>query len=216
VDSPADALRRCWHGIAGDGFDAIAELIVARHAEPHRRYHTAEHVCWVLHHVDAIVAAERPPDGKAIDVDAVRAAALFHDIVYDPRSSTNEADSAGIAVGALAEIGWTEPRCRNVHSLVCATASHHASTFESAVLLDADLAVLGAPPDDYRDYVTAVRAEYGFVDDTHWISGRSQVLRSFLDRRNIFTTATMAAARERQARDNLTAELDALTSTESH
>src|SRR6478735_12412048 len=78
VSSPEAALRRCWHGLGGDD-GAVLDDLLARHREPHRRYHTAVHVMWVLRHVDELLTEE-------IDAPAVRAAALFHDAVYDPRS----------------------------------------------------------------------------------------------------------------------------------
>lgn len=211
MTSPPEALLQCWHEIAGDGFGGTATMLVERHAEPHRCYHTAEHVMWVLHHVDVLVAAEQPA-GQMIDIDAVRAAALFHDIVYDPRSTTNEADSAEIAVEALRAIGWSTHRLALVRALVLATAGHQAATFAAGVLLDADLAVLGAAPSAYREYVAGVRFEYGFVGDAEWRTGRALVLRSFLDRPRIFATTTMADQREQQARSNLTGELQELVS----
>ena len=207
MTSADDVLRACWLEIAGAGYEATAELLVVRHAEPHRRYHTAEHVRWVLHHVAAIVDHEEVQH----DVSALRAAALFHDIVYDSASTTNEADSADIAATALTEIGWIEARVTDVRQLVMATAGHEPHSPAAAVLLDADLAVLGAEPELYRDYVAGVRAEHGFVDDIAWRSGRSSVLRSFLERDRIYTTPWMAT-REPQARRNLSGELEALLS----
>ena len=205
-----DVVRRCWRDIAGPGHEHTADLLVGRHAEPHRRYHTAEHVRWVLHHITNLIAVEVAMDD--VDVDALRAAALFHDVVYDPQSPTNEADSAAIAGRALAELGWSTERLRSVRDLVLATASHEADTPAAAVLLDADLAVLGAEPPDYRTYVDGVRSEYGFVDEAAWRTGRAAVLRSFLDRDRIYATASMVAAREQPARRNLGDELASLVS----
>jgi len=208
VASPDQVLRSAWVGLGGAAGDETVKLLLNRHAEPHRRYHTATHVMRVLEHVDEIVAREKSADA---DVDAIRAAALFHDIVYNPRSPTNERDSAGIAVDALWQIGWPESRLALVYHLIEATAGHTGAGFEAAVLLDADLAILGADPAAYAEYVDGVRFEYEFVDDETWRTGRAAVLRSFLDRERIFSTTTMVAAREAQARTNLTAELDALT-----
>ncbi len=211
-----DVVRRCWRDIAGTGYEHTADLLVARHTEPHRRYHTAEHVRWVLHHIAHLIAVEVATDHVDVhvhvDVDAVRAAALFHDVVYDPRSATNEADSAAIAERALAEIGWSTARLSSLRDLVLATAGHEADTPGAAVLLDADLAVLGAEPSDYRAYVQGVRAEYDFVDEVTWRAGRAAVLRSFLARDRIYVTASMAAAREQAARRNLEDELAILVS----
>ncbi len=208
VTSPELELRRVWHRIAGRGADQVLEGLLARHREPHRRYHTATHVMWVCRHVDRLARAH-----PLADVDAVRAAALFHDAVYDPRSTTNEHDSADVADRRLAELGWSAARRQRVRSLIEATAGHAApadTDTDTAVLLDADLAVLGAPPNDYLAYVAGVRAEYHHVGDDDWRVGRSAVLDGFLARPSIYATTTMRAEREHRARANLRAELATL------
>ncbi len=205
---PADEIRAAWRAVAGDGHDDIIDDVLVRHGEVHRRYHTAEHVMWVLRRVADLVRGTDPTD--SIDGDAIIVAALFHDAVYDPLSLTNEADSAALAVTHLSSLGWTADRREDVAALILATARHDATSATAAVLVDADLAVLGASPDEYRVYSAAVRAEYEHVPDEQWRIGRAILLRRLLERPHIFATATMAAERERQARQNMAAELDTL------
>jgi len=202
------ALRCAWVGFGGSAGDESITRLLSRHAEPHRRYHTATHVMRVLEQVEEILTAENTP---GIDANAIRAAALFHDVVYDPRSTTNERESAAFAVAALWKLRWPESQLALVHHLIEATKGHNAAGMEAAVLFDADLAILGAEPAAYAEYVDGVRFEYAFVDDDAWRTGRAAVLHSFLERSHIFSTPTMAAAREAQARINLAAELNALT-----
>ncbi len=229
MSSPDAALRRCWQSLGGAAHSETIGRVLTHHHEPHRHYHTAVHVMWVLRHVDDLLAVAPAP----VDGDVVRAAALFHDVIYDPRSSTNEADSARFAVDALRPLGWASARLARVAGLIEATATHATAThptaghddarhdaaghdaagLDAAVLIDADLAILGSPPAEYHDYVVAVRAEYGHVDAGAWRSGRASVLRSFLDRPVIYTTPAMRSAREARARANLTAELADLGST---
>jgi predicted metal-dependent HD superfamily phosphohydrolase len=207
--TPEEIIRITWLSLGGSLSDGTADLVLRRHAEGHRRYHTAEHVMWVLDWVERLLPASPATDGAA-----VRAAALFHDVVYDPRSSaSNEAESADLAVHALASIGWTSPRLDVVRRLILATAGHEADGPDAAILLDADLAVLGAPPADYAGYVEAVRFEYGFVSEPDWRVGRAAVLRSFLDREHVYATNRMRAEREPLAQSNLRSELAMLTDT---
>jgi predicted metal-dependent HD superfamily phosphohydrolase len=227
VTSPEVELRRAWHRLAGRRADDVFDGLLARHREPHRRYHTATHVMWVCRHVDRLAQVH-----PVADLDAVRAAALFHDAVYDPRSSTNERDSADLADRRLRELDWPTARRAHVRALIEATRHHlpgapgdgvpvdatgpadtgPAATgpADTAVLLDADLAVLGAPANDYLAYVAGIRAEYGHVGDDAWRDGRAAVLEAFLGRSSIYATSTMRAERERRARANLRAELAAL------
>ena len=241
MTAPEVELSRVWRRLVGTGHgraaDAAFDALLARHREPHRRYHTATHVMWVLRHVDEMAAQVDRPDrvdldigiGIDIDIDAVRAAALFHDAIYDPRSSTNEADSAVLAGEVLTHLGWAAPRVERVQQLIRATAGHvdapdtaHTGssgtgtgggvTLDLDILLAADLAILGAEPNDYRAYVAGVRTEYGHVDAAGWRAGRSAVLRQFLDRTTIYRTRWMRDVRERRARANLAAELATLDS----
>jgi predicted metal-dependent HD superfamily phosphohydrolase len=207
VTSPEVELRRVWHRAVGRGHDPALEGLLARHREPHRRYHTATHVMLVCRHVDRLLA-----EHQVDDPDAVRLAALFHDAVYDPRSATNETASAHLAAARLGEIGWTDDRRALVARLIELTAGHEVDPADvaGAVLLDADLAILGADPGDYQHYVNGVRTEYAHVDDEGWRTGRAQVLQHFLAREAIYLTATMHADREQRARANLTAELTGL------
>ena len=212
VQRPEEALRGCWERLtvrsspdhaAVAARRSIIEDVVARHAEPVRHYHTASHVMFVLEHVEQLL----PHASSSLDGDAIRAAALFHDVVYDPMSSSNEHDSAKIAAIAMRSAGWSDQRVVLVAALIEATAAHDDDSSEAAVLLDADLAILGSEPSAYARYVAGVRAEFAHVSDDAWRTGRATVLQSFLGRPRIFRTPTMAEQREAAARANLTDEL---------
>ncbi|MEI6498035.1 MAG: HD domain-containing protein [Actinomycetota bacterium] len=251
MTAPEIELNRVWRHLfdAPDQvpIDATLEALMERHREPGRSYHTATHVLWVLRHVDTLL--DSVPDGEPCDAGAVRAAALFHDAVYDPRSATNELDSARLATDVLEEFGWEPSRIRRVATLIEATAGHlgsapkgdgtDASTgatgtgteaigigvtgdpnavspWELAILLDADLAALGADPAEYAAYARGVRSEYAHIDDADWRSGRSAVLQHFLAMPFIYRTAVMREQRERRARANLAAELASLATVSSN
>lgn len=219
---PEMAIRRAWNHLVDRRLsaspreasvrDEIIEDLLRRYAEPHRHYHTAEHVMRALHHVDVLVADDRGD----VDHDAVSAAALFHDAIYATHPGegvelSNEAMSARLATDALNLVGWPDDRVRAVAALIEATETHQSTSAAAAILLDADLAVLGAGPARYADYVHGIRAEYSHVSDEQWRVGRAAVLRGFLARPTIFATSYMAGEREAQARSNIAAELSHLT-----
>lgn len=212
MSAPDVALRTAWQRLAGSHHEALLEGLLERLREPHRRYHTATHVMWVLRHVEHIVAAGGVElDGpEAVDLDAVRLAALYHDAVYDATRSDNEAVSADLAAGVAAELGWADDRQAAVHRLVMATAGHQPQRADEMVLVDADLAILGAEPKDYSAYVTGVRTEYALVGDEQWRTGRAEVLRTFLAMPVLFSTEVMRAERGARARANMAAELATL------
>lgn len=199
-------LRAAWQrDVAAD--TAPLEGLLARHRERHRRYHGIDHVAWVVRHVGDLA------DDEAIaDRGAVVAAAFYHDAVYEPASPANERASARLARRDLGELGWDDARVERVATMVEATATHRdPADVDTAVLFDADLAVLGADPAGYQEYVHRVRAEYRHLDDDEWRTGRRTVLADFAARPEIYATVTGRRRWERRARANLAAELAALT-----
>jgi predicted metal-dependent HD superfamily phosphohydrolase len=214
MTQPELEIRRAWRytvgnahdRTVGNAHDRYVDALLLRYSEPHRYYHTGTHIMMVIRHLHEVSATvSRQPSTELV------AAALYHDAIYDPKADDNEARSATLAADQLAEIGWTHGRCATVVALIAATAGHVASgAGETAVLLDADLAILGAEPHSYSAYVTGVRAEYFFVDEERWRVGRGRILREFLDRPRIFATDYMRTELEHRARANIEAELATL------
>jgi predicted metal-dependent HD superfamily phosphohydrolase len=81
---------------------------------------------------------------------------------------------------------------------------------DTAALLDADLAILGAPEERYRRYAADVRKEYAFVPDAEYRKGRAAVLDGFLGRPRIYHHRLTFEEYEGPARANLRAELTRL------
>jgi predicted metal-dependent HD superfamily phosphohydrolase len=203
-----DALIAAWlPGAAADRAATLADVL-DRYGEPNRRYHGVLHVRTVVSRVVSLMDDAGPRVG---DPASVVWAALWHDAIYDPRSSTNEADSAVLASETLAALGVRDTRLGEVERLILLTAGHRVSDDDpaGAILVDADLAVLGADPSAYASYVAGVRAEYHFVSDAGWRTGRAAVLRGLLGLPRIFTTETMCTY-EAAGRRNLTKELASL------
>ncbi|MEW2163456.1 hypothetical protein AB0912_10705 [Streptomyces sp. NPDC007084] len=186
-----------------------AENLLARWAEPQRRYHTTGHLLAVLDRLDELEEhGERPADPAA-----VRLAAWFHDAVYLPDRSENEERSARLAERALTELGVGAERTAEVARLVRLTVTHDPAEGDGdgAVLCDADLAVLASPPAAYAAYAAAVREEYGFVPDDAFRAGRAAVLRQLLDLPGLFRTSYGRREWTAPAHRNISAELAELT-----
>lgn len=181
--------------------------LLDRWREPHRRYHTVGHLTAVLDLVDRYAGhAERP--------DLVRLAAWCHDAVYDPRAGgdANERASAELAGELLAGAGMPAAPVAEVRRLVLLTAGHAVAPDDpdGALLCDADLAVLAAPPARYDRYAAAVRREYAHVPDAAFRAGRAAVLRALLDLPVLYRLPPLHDRWEAAARANLTRELAAL------
>ncbi|MFG3705685.1 metal-dependent phosphohydrolase [Micromonospora sp. NPDC047670] len=187
--------------------DRVGAELLARWREPHRRHHTVAHLTTVLDVVDAHASAAARPD-------LVRLAAWCHDAVYDPRAGgdANERDSAALADTLLARAGLPADAVAEVRRLVLLTAGHavQPGDADGALLCDADLAVLAAPPEAYDRYAAAIRREYAHVPDPAFRAGRAQILAGLLALPALFRLPPLAARWEAPARANLSRELATL------
>lgn len=148
----------------------------------------------------------------ASEFKSVLWAIWYHDAVYDPRAKDNEERSAEWAKRSLTAWGLDGAFVERVVSLIHETKHTGAapSSPDVAVLLDADLSVLGADADRYDDYARAIRAEYAFVPDAEYRSGRTAVLQGFLNRPRLYYTDDLFHERDARARANLRREIEAL------
>jgi len=194
--------------------DAAGKGLLERYREPWRAYHGPAHVAAVLAVVDDLV--ETSP--ALAPATAVRLAVWFHDAVYDPRApaGANEAASAELCAAVLGPLGAPPPLIAEAARLVRVTATHAVAPRDAgaAVLVDADLSILGTCRDRYRRYAAQIRQEYGWLDEAVWRRGRSAVLGAFLGRPRLFVTDAGFARFERVARSNLAWELAALAGGE--
>jgi predicted metal-dependent HD superfamily phosphohydrolase len=185
----------------------------ARCAESHRRYHGIVHVRAVVRDV-AVLAAELrlPAEERAVLVIAAGA----HDVVYDGRPGDDERRSASWARYWLAQAGVGKAHVAKAGELVLATAAHSASPDDLAawVLLDADLAILGADPAVYDRYRLAVREEYAALGESAWRAGRAAVMSGLLARDPLY--GTRAARRRWKPRPGPTSPANWMRSQAPH
>jgi predicted metal-dependent HD superfamily phosphohydrolase len=193
-----------------DGVVATAvRRLRERFQESHRAYHNEEHTIDVLSHV-FVWSEGKPPHPLVI-------AALYHDAIYDPTQKDNERKSAELCRAEMSTLRVTSEATEEAVRLILLTTRHHpeADDRNGILLCDADLYILGTPPDTYTAYQKAIRAEYAHVPESAWRNGRKQVLESFLKRTHIFYSDWKGLSeRETQARTNLSAEISRLSFNE--
>jgi predicted metal-dependent HD superfamily phosphohydrolase len=180
------------------------DLLVSAYTAPDRHYHTLDH----LHEMFRVAGRLGTITD---DPGPLHLAIWFHDAVYDTRAKDNEARSADLAVELLGAVGVPADVPERVARLVRATA--HLATDqppadrETAILLDADLAILGAPEERYRRYAADIRREYGWVPEEEYRTGRAAVLGRFLARPRVYWNEVMHQEGDDRARANMRAEL---------
>jgi predicted metal-dependent HD superfamily phosphohydrolase len=213
MEPVATDLRARWLSVAtrwGGGEAAASAAyddLVDRYAEPQRRYHRLHHVAAVLTTIDELASSE-----PVADADAVALAGWLHDVIYDPTQPDNEARSADHARRTLSDLGAPSATVDEVARLIELTAGHEVADDDrnGRVLVDADLAILGAAAATYDRYAAAIRAEYAHVPDDAFRAGRRRILETFVARPRLFLTATAYDRFESAARANVARELEAL------
>ena len=190
--------RRAWRsiGAVSDG-SALGESLQAAYDEPHRHYHTLQHLGECLALFDAVRAlAERPAE--------VEIGLWFHDAVYDIARSDNEERSADAFTRAARADGVAEDVVDRVGALILAT--RHAAPArggDEALLVDIDLAVLAAAPERFAEYERQIRAEYAAVPEALFRARRRALLDALLKRERLYGTAHFQRELEARARANL-------------
>src|SRR5262245_20829361 len=105
---------RAWDAWGLRPPDGLLAELLARYAEPHRAYHTRQHLrdCFEQLELAAPLAGALPE---------VQLGLWFHDAIYDPRAQDNEERSAQWAVDALSAAGADPALAPRVRALVLAT-----------------------------------------------------------------------------------------------
>jgi len=128
----------------------------------------------------------------------------FHDAVYDPRSSTNEEDSANLAIACLGAANLAIETIEVVRQLILCTKTHQPGNVpDAALLIDIDLAILGQPVARFDAYEQGIKAEYRWVPETTYAQKRTELLTGFLRRPTIYQTEKLRQKYEATARTNL-------------
>lgn len=175
----------------------------AAYAEPHRRYHTRAHIEDCLAELNALEGLSGP------ERRLLTWAIWWHDAIYEPSRSDNEALSAEMAERDLAAMGVSPAERAEVARLIRLTAGHTVEPNDplGAVLVSIDLSILGRAPETYDRYAAAIREEYGFVPDDAYRLGRAAVLQRFLEAPVLYPAPRLRERFEAQARDNIAREL---------
>lgn len=202
-----------------DVVKAVYNKIVDAYCASHRHYHTMTHIENMLDKIDEMFNIykfeDRPEKKFALYCDA-----YFHDIVYNPQTPSKFSDedfSAQFAVDSLKEIGITSVHTlERVFELIHITKVHQVDedlftdNTMQAIMIDADMSIMGAHREDYLYYAKNIALEYSFVEEKQFRQGRTKFLHDIASRDAIFNTEYMRQVYESDARLNIRTELAAL------
>ncbi|MDG4552507.1 MAG: hypothetical protein P9F19_00895 [Candidatus Contendobacter sp.] len=182
------------------GESVMAETIHGRlielYGEPHRHYHTLNHIRHCLREFDRAAALMADPD-------TVEMALWFHDAIYQPGAKDNERRSADLFrqwSGELADPGFQQ----RVDDLIMATTHQEPpDRGDAKFLVDIDLSSFGLPWEACERDGRLIRAEFAGIADDQYYPGHLRFLRTLQDRATFFCTEFFQRRYERVARENL-------------
>jgi predicted metal-dependent HD superfamily phosphohydrolase len=195
---------RCAADGAGDEAAERFDEIDRYYREPHRRYHTPEHVEHCLSQLDAAHAHMAEPD-------AVELAVWYHDVIYDVGASDNELRSAQL-FEARARGRLSESLVRSVHDLIMVTVHNQVEpgTRDQGYMVDIDLSSFGMPWERFLRDSIAVREEFPHLSDEEFYPRQKEFLGSLLRRDHFCFTEFFRVRHEDRARENIARYLDEL------
>jgi predicted metal-dependent HD superfamily phosphohydrolase len=220
-----DTIMNRWFNLfPADDYDrekvkSVYNSIVNAYCAPHRHYHTMNHIEFMLDKIDEmfnIYQFTNYPSKKF----AIYCAAFFHDIYYNPQANNELSDeelSATIAIDYLKDIGIESAETlEHIYELIILTKTHtidkslYTNETMQAIMIDADMAIMGVHREDYLQYAKDVATEYSFVDDKIFREGRAKFLHDILSKDAIFNTEYMCQVYEANARLNIRTEVSVL------
>lgn len=197
-----------------DTVDSYGERMIERWSAPERIHHNLKRLIAVLARVDELAPETHDPN-------MVRLAAWYHGAVFNAaaqhayahRGGIDEEASADLAQTELAQLGVPEDVVRRIVAMIKGSTRHAASKsdIDAQALCDADLGGLAVDPQRYAAYRKEVRQEYAHIPQSDYVRARLAIVSKLLGRPYLFQSP-MAQAWEDPARENLTAELNRLTS----
>lgn len=144
--------------------------IISRYNESHRFYHTLEHIEDILKKLKE----------KGLDKhDELFLAAVFHDIVYNPKANTNEEDSADLFISESKNSSLNQEQKEHIKQLILDTKKHNPTVKYSEDFIAIDLSVFNGSLGALINYEKKIFKEFQFADYKSYKEKRIQVLNHF-------------------------------------
>src|SRR5687768_11548345 len=106
--------QNVWRQLGSHSDEKLFHKIVDCYSEPHRRYHTIQHLQECFAHLESVRSFAE--SGSEVEL-----ALWFHDSIYDTTRKDNEERSAEWARGSALLAGLSLERADRISSLVIAT-----------------------------------------------------------------------------------------------
>ena len=187
---------RCLNGGEPAGAEAVYARLAELYGEPHRHYHTLDHIQHCLHEFDQATAFMD-------DSEAVELALWVHDAIYQSGARDNERRSADLFRNYAHQYAGAIFQQR-VDDLIMAT-THRGLPRQSdeQFIVDIDLSSFGLPWETFMQDGWRIRAEFANVTDDAYYPDHLRFLRGLWDRPSFFFTDCFRQRHEDAARENI-------------
>ena len=187
-------------GFINDTFDELVRFYDA----DSRQYHSLSHIIKLLSLLEEYKAYIQ-------DEDILFLAIWFHDAIYSTWRDDNEQKSAFWARETLNESTMPKESIEKIVQYIEATKTHEAnSDSDLSFFLDFDLSILGADEAIYDVYARQIREEFSLMPSFLYKRGRRKVLKTLLERPQLYQTTIFKMKFEAKARENIKRELNNL------
>lgn len=143
--------------------------VLSHYDEAHRFYHTIDHIRDVV----------KKLEDKGLNQSELFLAAVFHDIIYNPKSNTNEEDSAEFFIKAAGSSSLSSDQKAHVKQLILDTKTHKPMVKFSEDFIAIDLSVLNGSFGDLLNYEQQIFKEFQFVDYKIYKEKRVEILQRY-------------------------------------
>ena len=142
--------------------------------ESHRSYHNLNHLNDLISQIN-----ENKSNFSEKEYEKLMLAAIFHDVVYDPASQTNEEDSAKFLMECVVD---TNKDILDVKQMILDTKTHNSTTNLSESFNKYDMNIVERDFDQLLEWENGIAEEYSVYPKEQYKEGRVKFLESLLDK----------------------------------
>ena len=149
--------------------------VLAMWNEAHRSYHNLNHLNDLISQIN-----ENKSNFSEKEYEKLMLTAIFHDIVYDPSSSTNEEDSANFLMECA--VDKNNKDILDVEKMILDTKTHESTTNLSESFNNYDMNIVERDFDQLLDWEKGISEEFSVYPKVQYKEGRLKFLESLLDK----------------------------------
>jgi pantetheine-phosphate adenylyltransferase len=157
------------------GIKCDINTILAMWNESHRHYHNLNHLNDLISQIN-----ENKSNFTEKEYEKLMLTAIFHDVVYDPSSSTNEENSANFLMNCA--VDKTNSDILDVKQMILDTKTHNSTTNLSESFNKYDMNIVERDFDQLLEWEKGISKEYSTYSKEKYKEGRLKFLESLLDK----------------------------------